>query len=137
MISMAIIQAPALRSAGRPSIPVRPCRSTATPTATPRCGISGADRGRKRGSSSWTPAASTYELAVPMREWSEELLAGDAARLGRERCARLGRLTDVDPRAIWERGFVERASTGLLATRVGADRMGRGMLDVAKAWAAS
>jgi streptomycin 6-kinase len=43
----------------------------------------------------------------------------------------------VDPRAIWEWGFVERASTGLLATRVGADRMGRGMLDVAKAWAAS
>ena len=118
MISTAIIQAPALRSAGRPSISVRPCWSTATP----RCGIS---------------AASTYELAVPIREWSEELLAGDAARLGRERCARLERLTDVDPRAIWEWGFVERASTGLLATRVGADRMGRGMLDVVKAWAAS
>jgi streptomycin 6-kinase len=75
-----------------------------------------------------------YDLAIPMREWSEELLAGDAARLGRERCAHLGRLTGVDPRPIWEWGFVERVSTGLFVTQVGADRMGREMLDVAEAW---
>jgi len=60
-------------------------------------------------------------------------LGGDAARLGRERCARLARLTGVDPRAIWEWGFVERVSTGLLATQVGAVRMGREMLVVAEA----
>ena len=70
-----------------------------------------------------------------MREWSGELLGCDAARLGRERCARLSRLTGVDQRAIWEWGFVERVSTGLLATRVGADRVGKETLDVAEAWA--
>ena len=70
-----------------------------------------------------------------MREWSEELLVGDAAKLGRERCARLARLTGVDPRAIWEWGFVERVSTGLLVTQVGTERLGREMLDVAEAWA--
>ena len=81
-------------------------------------------------------AEPAYDLGVLMREWSGELLGGDAARLGRERCARLSRLTGVDTRAIWEWGFVERVSTGLFATRVGADHVGTEMLDVAEAWAA-
>ena len=38
-------------------------------------------------------------------------------------------------RGIWEWGFVERVSTGLLAIHVGADKMGREMLDAAEAWA--
>lgn len=80
-------------------------------------------------------AEPAYDLAIPMREWSTELLAGDAARLGRERCAYLSHLTGVDPRAIWEWGLVERVSTGLLATKVGADEMGREMLSVAEVWA--
>lgn len=79
-------------------------------------------------------AEPAYDLAIPMRDWSGELLAGDAARLGHERCAHLARLTGVDPRAIWEWGFVERVSTGLLATQVGSDRMGREILTVAEAW---
>jgi streptomycin 6-kinase len=79
-------------------------------------------------------AEPAYDLAIPMREWSRELLDGDAARLGRERCAYLSRLTGVDYRGIWEWGFVERVSTGLLAMRVGADRVGKEMLDVAEAW---
>lgn len=82
-------------------------------------------------------AEPAYDLAIPMREWSRELLDGDAARLGHERCAYLSRLTGVNPRAIWEWGFVERVSTGLLAIRVGADHMGREMLDVAEVWATS
>ena len=83
-------------------------------------------------------AEPAYDLAVPMREWSRELLlGGDAARLGRERCSHLSRLTGVGFRGIWEWGFVERVSTGLLATRVGANRLGREMLDVAEAWATS
>ena len=79
-------------------------------------------------------AEPAYDLAIPMREWSGELLAGDAARLGRERCAHLGRLTNVDPRPIWEWGFVERVSTGLLVTQVGANKLGKEMLDVAEVW---
>jgi streptomycin 6-kinase len=78
-------------------------------------------------------AEPAYDLGILMREWSGELLCGDAARLGRQRCARLARLTGVDPRSIWEWGFVERVSTGLLATQVGAGRVGKEMLAVAEA----
>lgn len=82
-------------------------------------------------------AEPAYDLGILMREWSGELLGGDAARLGRKRCAHLARLTDVDPQAIWAWGFVERVSTGLLARRVGADRLGKEMLAVAEVWATS
>lgn len=82
-------------------------------------------------------AEPAYDLAIPMREWSRELLAGDAARLGRERCAQLSHLTGVDTRPIWEWGFVERVSTGLLVIWVGAEQMGKEMLDVAEAWTGS
>lgn len=80
-------------------------------------------------------AEPAYDLAIPMRDWSGELLAGDTARLARERCARLARLTGVDPGAIWEWGFVERVSTGLLATLVGDHESGAEMLAVAESCA--
>jgi streptomycin 6-kinase len=76
------------------------------------------------------------DLAVPMRGWSEELLAGETARLGRERCAQLSRLTGVGAQAIWEWGLIERVSTGLLALRVGREALGRELLAVAEAFAA-
>lgn len=79
-------------------------------------------------------AEPAYDLAIPMREWSSELLEGDPARLGRERSGLLGHLTGVDPQAIWEWGFVERVSTGLLAMQVGAEYVGRQMLEVAHHW---
>jgi streptomycin 6-kinase len=80
-------------------------------------------------------AERAYDLAIPMREWSRELLDGDALRLGRERCAYLSRLTGVAGQAIWEWGFVERVSTGLFAIQVGAGDMGRAMLQVSEEWA--
>ena len=76
------------------------------------------------------------DLAVPMRDWSDELLAGDALRLGRERCEYLSWLTDVDPIAIWQWGFLERMSTGLYLLQLGFAGEGRSMLRVAEAWAA-
>lgn len=79
-------------------------------------------------------AEPAYDLAIPMREWSSELLEGDPARLGRQRSGLLGHLTGVDPQAIWEWGFVERVSTGLLAMQVGAEYVGRQMLEVAHHW---
>jgi streptomycin 6-kinase len=82
-------------------------------------------------------AEPAHDLGISMREWSRELLDGDTARLGHGRCAYLSHLTGVDPRGIWEWGFIERVSTGLLATRVGADQMGREMLDVAESWVMS
>ena len=80
-------------------------------------------------------AERAYDLAIPMREWSEELLAGDALRLGQERCALLSELTDIDPQAIWEWGFIERVSTGLLCLTLGFEEWGRASLEVAEAWA--
>jgi aminoglycoside phosphotransferase (APT) family kinase protein len=73
------------------------------------------------------------DLAVPMREWSAELLAsGEPARMARERCARLSALTGVASQSIWEWGFVERVSTGLLALHAGQERVGTEMLAVAE-----
>jgi streptomycin 6-kinase len=73
------------------------------------------------------------DLAVPMREYSRELLdAADPAAAARERCAYLSRLTAVEPRAIWEWGFMERVSTGLLCLRIGLEPIGREMLTVAE-----
>jgi len=75
------------------------------------------------------------DLAVPMREWSAELLAGDPLELGLVPCVRLSELTGVEAQAIWEWGAMERLSTGLLATKLGYQPMGREMLAVADAWA--
>ena len=37
-----------------------------------------------------------YDLAIPMREWSEDLLAGDPLALGQARCARLAALSGLE-----------------------------------------
>lgn len=71
------------------------------------------------------------DLAVPMREWNADLLAGDPLQRTRERCALLSRLTNVAAPAIWEWGFMERMSTGLLGLRIGADEWARDFLAVA------
>jgi len=75
-----------------------------------------------------------YDLAIPMREWTEELLAGDPLARGQERCRHLARLTGVTPRPIWEWGLIERTSTGLLCLKLGLDG-GDAMLAVAERWA--
>ena len=77
-----------------------------------------------------------YDLAIPMREWSTELLAGDPLLLGVQRCRRLAELTGVDPAPIWQWGFIERTSTGLLCLKVGLEG-GHELLTVAERWAQS
>jgi streptomycin 6-kinase len=75
-----------------------------------------------------------HDLAVPMRELNEELLAGDALRLGRDRAQLLSRLTNVDMTAIWQWGFVERVSTGLYSLQTG--QVGATeFLEIADRWA--
>lgn len=61
------------------------------------------------------------DLAVPMREWNAELLAGDPLRMARERCELLAELTQLDSTAIWQWGFIERVSTGLVLLHIGMD----------------
>jgi streptomycin 6-kinase len=76
-----------------------------------------------------------YDLGILMREWGGELLAGDPLALGRRRCHRLARLTGVAPEPIWQWGFIERTSTGLLLLKLGLDREAQEFFAVADAWA--
>lgn len=76
-----------------------------------------------------------YDLAIPMREWGEELLAGDPIALGRRRCEHLARLTGVLPEPIWQWGFIERVSSGLLLHQLGQHQLAEEFLSVADAWA--
>ena len=60
-----------------------------------------------------------HDLAIPLRDWTDELLAGDAVEAGVGWCAQLSAKAGVDAKAIWEWAFVERVSTGLFLTRAG------------------
>jgi streptomycin 6-kinase len=73
-------------------------------------------------------AEAEYDLGVMMREDPLELLADHDPRT---RARWLGRRTGLDADAIWEWGVIERVSTGLLATKVGLQPIGRQMLDAA------
>jgi streptomycin 6-kinase len=72
-----------------------------------------------------------HDLAVPMREYNEPLLAGDTARLVRKRAEQLAAWCHVDPEAVWQWGFIERVSTGLLNLREFEDGSGGAFLEVA------
>jgi streptomycin 6-kinase len=72
------------------------------------------------------------DLAVAMRDWSEELLEGDVSALAQTRAQHLADLTGVSAQAIWEWGFMERVSTGLYATKLGRPELGGPMLRVAE-----
>jgi len=74
-----------------------------------------------------------HDLSVPMRELNQELLAGDALRLGRARAELLSELTGVDVTAIWQWGFVERVSTGLYSLQTGHEGAAD-FLEVADRW---
>jgi streptomycin 6-kinase len=76
-------------------------------------------------------AEKACDLAVPMRDWSHELLAGDTLRLSKKRSELLAELTDVDEHAIWQWGFVERVSTGLVLLEIGLKSEGLETLAVA------
>jgi streptomycin 6-kinase len=68
-----------------------------------------------------------YDLGIIMREDPVELLRDGPE----ERARRLAALTGLDATAIWEWGVVERVSTGLLATKIGLQPVGREMLEAA------
>jgi streptomycin 6-kinase len=76
-----------------------------------------------------------YDLGISLREWGSELLAGDPLVLGRRRCHQLARLTGVEPEPIWQWGFIERVSNGLLLKQKGLDKLASESLTVADAWA--
>jgi streptomycin 6-kinase len=65
-----------------------------------------------------------YDLAILMREDPVELMAGDP----RDRSRLLAARTGLEEVRIWEWGVVERVSTGLLATAIDLQPLGREML---------
>lgn len=79
-------------------------------------------------------AEAACDPGVLMREWMDELVA-DPLRSGQERCAYLSHLSGADPQAIWQWGFLQGLSTGLLLVRVGQEAAGRQMLRVVEEWA--
>jgi streptomycin 6-kinase len=77
-----------------------------------------------------------YDLGILMREWTDELLVGEPLRLGLQRCNQIAAQTGVAPEPIWQWGFIERVSTGLLCLQVGLPG-GQDMLAVARHWVAA
>jgi streptomycin 6-kinase len=75
-----------------------------------------------------------HDVAISLREWNAEFLAGDAVALGRKRCALLSRLTGADETAIWQWGYLETLVNGLLYTESRQDELAAGFLAVAEAW---
>ncbi len=73
-----------------------------------------------------------YDLGVLMREWTEEYKHHPVEK-GMERCAHLSMLTGVDKQAIWEWGFLQCVSTGLLLLAID-NKSGKDLLAVAEAW---
>jgi streptomycin 6-kinase len=66
-------------------------------------------------------AEHAYDLGVVLRDWCEQLLAGDSVALARRYCRLLADESGVDEAAIWEWGFIERVSSGLYMLSLGLD----------------
>jgi streptomycin 6-kinase len=79
-------------------------------------------------------AERALDLAISMREWRSELLAGDTLAEGQSRCELLSRLTGVDGQAIWEWAFVEHVASGLLHEQLGDRSAARQHLSIAGHW---
>jgi streptomycin 6-kinase len=73
-----------------------------------------------------------YDLGVVLRDWSVEILEGDAPAIAHRYCALLASESGFDEMTIWEWGFVERVSTGLYLLSFGAEELARPFLDTAE-----
>lgn len=75
------------------------------------------------------------DVAISMREYNDELMGGNPLELGRRRAQALAAHTGADAQRIWEWGFIERVSTGLLLMRTDKDAVsGRMFLRIARSW---
>jgi len=74
-----------------------------------------------------------HDLALPLRDWSATVLAGDSVAIGQEWCRRISAPSGADAKAVWEWVRVERVTTGLLMSRLGNPQAGP-MLEVARRW---
>lgn len=76
-----------------------------------------------------------YDLGVLVREWMDTYLA-DPVGLVQKRCQFMHELTNVPQRDIWEWGYTQTVSTGLVLVQVGQQDYGKSMLELAGTWAA-
>jgi streptomycin 6-kinase len=72
-----------------------------------------------------------HDLAIPLRERTDVLLAGDCVKLLRTWCETLAGATEVDPVAIWEWAYIERVATAFVFVSLGLQDDARNMLRVA------
>lgn len=75
----------------------------------------------------------SYDLGVLMREWMDDYTQNPVQK-GLERCEYLHRMTKVNKQAIWEWGFLQSISTGLLLLKIGQANDGKKLLKTAEAW---
>ena len=75
------------------------------------------------------------DLAIPMREWPEDLLTtGDPVAAGHRRLERIAAATGVAAEAIWRWGYIECVSTSVLLKELDIEPMAEQYLAVARAW---
>ncbi len=78
-----------------------------------------------------------YDAGLCLRSWTDELLAGDPVSLAHQRTELLASHTGLEPQPIWEWGYIERISTGLLLHHLNVPKEAGKMLQVADALAMS
>ena len=76
-------------------------------------------------------AEPAYDLGVLMREWNDDLLGADPLKRAELRLEQLVVATGQPREAIWQWGFIERVSTGLLLIGLGEVDEGRVFLELA------
>ena len=75
-------------------------------------------------------ADKAYDLICLMRDWSDELLAGNVLDRLRKRCTWLTELTGAEEIAIWQWGYLGRLVIGLTLMEIGKEDEGRKTLKV-------
>lgn len=73
-----------------------------------------------------------YDAGVVLRDWSSHLSGTDARRTLRTWTGLVADRTGLDADRVWAWAFLERVSTGLFVTSIGAERLGRPFLDSAR-----
>lgn len=76
-----------------------------------------------------------YDLGISLREWKDELLAGDALSVGRARAELLSALTGVPDRGIWQWGYIEHVSSALLYCQLKSPELAKPHFRIASRWA--
>lgn len=74
-----------------------------------------------------------YDLGVLLRAWNEGLDGRNAYNIARGRVRLLTQYTQVPAEAIWQWGYIERVSTGLLLLELGNADKGRELLRASEA----